>query len=233
MPTVLITGAGRGFGRELFETYSGRGWKTFPLVRSSDVASRLQASANGGCHPIVADITTHRAEHQIAEVLAQYCDSLDLLINNAGNIKKLRGLEYTYPEDLEDLFRVHCSGVLRCTKTALPYLVRSERPVVVNISSRFGSIARVMSGKGTTIYSYPIAKCAQNMLSACLDQELGKLGIRVFAVHPGRLKTDVAAPDADTDPRDAAIALSNWIDQTDNQLVCGFHDIMKGTIIEW
>lgn len=233
MPAVLITGAGRGFGRGLFEVYSQRGWTTFPLVRNSDIASQLQVSAEAECHPIIADVTTTQAEHEIAKILEQYCDSLDVLINNAGNIKKKRGLENTHPEDIEDLFRVHCVGVLRCTKVALPHLLKSKRPVVVNISSRFGSIARVISGKGSTIYSYPIAKCAQNMLTACLDQELRKQGLRVFAVHPGRLKTEVGAPDADTDPRDAATALADWVDQVDDRTLCGFHDIMREMIIEW
>lgn len=233
MPSVLITGASRGFGRELFEIYAQRRWTIFPLVRNPGVASQLQASTEATCHPIVADVAAPRAEHEISRILESYCNSLDVLINNAGNVKKLRGLGQTYPEDLEDLFRVHCSGVLRCTKTALPYLKKSEKPAVVNISSRFGSIARVMSGKGSTIYSYPIAKCAQNMLTACLDQELRKQGIRVLAVHPGRLKTEVGAPDADTDPRDAATALADWIDQVDGETLCGFHDIMSGRLIDW
>ena len=233
MPSVLITGASRGFGSELFKVYTQRGWTVYPLVRNSDIASQLQTSSVMKCHPIVADVATPYAEEEIAKILEWYCDSLDVLINNAGNVKKLRGLENTYPEDLEDLFRVHCIGVLRCTKTAVPYLAKAKRPIVVNVSSRFGSIARVISGKGSSIYSYPIAKCAQNMLSACLDQELRKLNIRVFAVHPGRLKTEVGAPDADVDPCDAATALADWIDHVDAQLVCGFHDVMGGGLIEW
>lgn len=233
MPAVLITGAGRGLGRELFEVYSQRGWTTFPLVREADVASELRASTKAACHPIIADVGTEEAEREIKRVLDEHCESLDVLINNAGFIKKVRWLEETTPEDLEGLFRVHCVGVLRCTRVVLPFLAKSERPVVVNISSRRGSIGKTLSGLNSGIFSYKIAKCAQNMLTACLDEELRKSGIRVFAVHPGGLKTSVAPPDADTEPRDAAFALADWVDRVDDGTVCGFHNLMGGGLIDW
>jgi NAD(P)-dependent dehydrogenase (short-subunit alcohol dehydrogenase family) len=233
MSSILITGASRGFGLELFNVYAKRGWTTYPLVRDPEVAIHLESSTQHSCYPIVSDITAEQLEEVIEKTLGEHCEKLDILMNNAGNIIKRRGLENTFPNDLNNLFRVHCIGVLRCTKAALPYLAKAKRPVVVNISSRFGSISRVLRGKGTTIYSYPVAKCAQNMLTACLDQELKDRGIRVFAVHPGRLKTEVGAPDADTDPRTAAIALADWIDRVDDQTVSGFHDIMNNKLIEW
>ena len=233
MPSVFITGAGRGFGRELLKVYTERGWTIYPLVRDPKVATQLEASAQKKCHPIVTDVTSEELEDDIESTLKQHCEALDVLINNAGNIMKHRGLEKTFPHDLVELFKVHCIGALRCTKAVLPYFAKAKRPVVVNISSRFGSISRVLRGKGPRIYSYPIAKCAQNMLTACLDQELKKQGIRVFAVHPGRLKTEVGAPDADTDPQTAAIALADWIGRIDDKTICGFHDIMGKKLIDW
>jgi NAD(P)-dependent dehydrogenase (short-subunit alcohol dehydrogenase family) len=233
MPAVLITGASRGFGRALFETYSQRGWITFPLVREPTVASQFQDTLASDCYPIIADVSTEHVEHEIARVLERHTGSLNLLINNAGSIKKKRGLDNTTVDDLEELFRVHCAGAFRCTRAALPFLAKGKRPVVVNISSRWGSIQRTVSGKGGGIYSYQIAKCAQNMLSACLDQELGKVGIRVFAIHPGRLKTEVAAPDADVDPGDAANALANWVEQVDHHTMFGFYDLMSGSMLDW
>jgi NAD(P)-dependent dehydrogenase (short-subunit alcohol dehydrogenase family) len=233
MPAVLITGASRGFGRALLDTYSQRGWRTFPLVRSATVASQLQDTLAPDCHPIIADVSTEHVEHEIARVLERSTGTLNLLVNNAGSIKKKRGLGNTTVDDLEELFSVHCVGAFRCTRAALPFLAKGQRPIVVNISSRWGSIQRTVSGKGGGIYSYQIAKCAQNMLSACLDQELSELGIRVFAIHPGRLKTDAAAPDADVDPHDAANAFANWVEQVDRGAMFGFYDLMNGSLLEW
>ena len=213
--------------------FSERGFTVYPLVRTTDAADALAAAAESPCHPIVADVDSGDAGGRIRQVLETHAPSLDLLINNAGNIYKKRGLDHAAPGDLELLFRVHCIGVLACTKAALPFLRKGVRPAVINVTSRWGSIGRTVSGKSGGIYSYQIAKCAQNMLTACLDQELRAEGIRVFAVHPGRLRTGVAAADADTPPRDAALKLADWIRSADRGGACGLHDLMEGGLIEW
>ncbi|HPS78416.1 MAG TPA: hypothetical protein PLS53_09700, partial [Thermoanaerobaculaceae bacterium] len=58
-------------------------------------------------------------------------------------------------------------------------------------------------------------------------------GIRVLAVHPGRLRTTAAAADADTDPADAARALADWVERVDRDAPCACHDLMGGGLIEW
>ncbi len=233
MTTILITGAGRGYGRALFDVYLRRGWTLFPLVRKPSVAKELQHIGGARCHPIVADVTTGDGEREIANTLGRYTEVLDVLINNAGTIKKRRGINETTVEDLEALFAVHCVGAFRCFRSALPFLRQSERAVVINISSRWGSIGRTVSGKGGKIYSYQIAKCGQNMLTVCLDQELKEEGIRVMAVHPGRLMTEVGAPDAETKPQDAAEALADWIEQVDEQTLSGLYDLMENKYLSW
>ena len=120
MPAVLVTGAGRGFGRALLEEYLGRGWTVLPLVRDPGTAGALAAIPR--THPIVADVGEAGVEQAVARALAAADLALDLLVNNAGQIRKLRGLAATTAEDLEALFRVHCVGALRCTRAALPWL---------------------------------------------------------------------------------------------------------------
>lgn len=231
MPSVLVTGASGGFGRELVDVFRLAGWTVFPLVRDREVTKLWQGI--DGCHAICADVGLPAVESAMAEVLGARGDSLDLLINNAGDVKKLRWLPATSAEDIEDLVRVHCVGAFRCTRAALPFLRRAANPTVINISSRFGSIARVAGGEFRGIYSYSVAKSAQNMLTACLDQELRKEGIRVFAVHPGRLKTPAGAVDADTDPRLAAERLMGWLRSVDRNTECALYDLMSGEVIPW
>ncbi len=230
MPAVLITGATRGFGRALLEEYLGRRWMTLPLLRDSRVAGSLRGPL---CRPIVADVVSSDAEGRIAAALDAFDDPLDLLVNNAGIIRKVRGLAAADPEDLESHFRAHCVGALRCTRAALPWLRRAERPLVVNVTSRFGSIGRTAAGAFRGIFAYNVAKAAQNMLTACLDQELRGEGIRVVALHPGRLRTTVGAADADTEPAVAARALAGWVEQLDRDAPCACYDLMSGGVIEW
>jgi NAD(P)-dependent dehydrogenase (short-subunit alcohol dehydrogenase family) len=233
MPSVLITGAGKGFGRELLTVFHQQEWTIFPLVRRPAQAEELLISLGKNCFPVIGDVSSENVNLEITKVLQAHTVSLDVLINNAGNIRKLRGLENTYEKELEKHFQVHCVGALRCVKAALPFLRKAPAATVINITSRWGSIGRTISHKGSGIYAYQIAKCAQNMLTACLDQDLKKEGIRVLAVHPGRLKTDVAPPDADIEPRDAARKLFDWLQKIDRDTVCGCHDLMDSGLIEW
>ena len=233
MRNALITGASRGFGRELATVFLERGWTVFPLVRRAESAGELKAAGGERCHPIVADVAAEDVEARITTALSANRTSLDLLVNNAGHVKKLRWLDRTTQEDLEDLFRVHCVGAFRCTRAALPFLRAADKAMVVNVTSRFGSIARAAAGLGGGIYSYQIAKCAQNMLTACMDQELRQQGIRVVAVHPGRLTTDSAAMDADVPPRDAAVRLLAWLEAFDSTQPCRCHDLMAGGFVDW
>ena len=230
MPSVLVTGASRGFGRALVDAYRGRGWTLFPLVRTRADAEGL---AGATCHPIVADVGLAGVEDAVASVLGAHATSLELLINNAGHVKKLRWLPETAESDIEELVRVHCVGALRLTRAALPFLRRAENATVINVSSRFGSIARVAAGEFRGIYSYSIAKSAANMLTACLDRELRGDGIRAFAVHPGRLRTTAGAVDADTDPAVAAQRLADWAASFPRDAECALYDVMDGGIIPW
>lgn len=231
MSSVLITGASRGFGKELVAVYRSRGWTVFPLARNPE--SFDEWSAGDLCHPIRADVAGAGVEEAITSVLDAHTVSLDLLVNNAGNIRKVRWLPETPVEDIEDLFRVHCLGAFRCTRAALPFLRKASKPMVVNISSRFGSITRMAGGEFRGIYAYSVAKSAQNMLTACLDQELRKEGIRVLALHPGRLKTAAGAVDADTEPRVAAERFAEWQESVDRNRDCALYDLMSGKVMPW
>jgi NAD(P)-dependent dehydrogenase (short-subunit alcohol dehydrogenase family) len=230
MLSALITGASRGFGRELADVYARRGWTIFPLVRDAVVA---KAWAGDRCHPICADVGSPGVESAITRALGANGSALNLLVNNAGPIYKRRWLPETAAEDVEELFRVHCVGALRCTRAALPFLRRASMPTVVNVTSRFGSIARCANGEFRGLYSYSIAKCAQNMLTVCLDRELRKEGIRVWAVHPGRLMTEAAAYEADTDPAVAAEKLADWLNTVDREADCFLYDLMEGRVVPW
>jgi len=233
MPTILITGASRGFGRELLDVYASKQWTLFPLVRDPKVAAQLAEQFAPNCFPIVGDVASDSVGSAITDILSKHTTSLDLLINNAGHIVKNRGIHGVSPDDLIEHFNVHVAGVWRCTVASLPFLKNAAKPVVVNITSRFGSIARIARRKSDFVYAYNIAKAAQNMLTACMGRDLSREGIKVVAVHPGQLKTASAALDADTDPRVAAKKLYEFISRLDPSAECRVYDLMKDEIVEW
>lgn len=233
MASVLITGSSRGFGRELLKVYLKNKWTVFPLIRNFETISEIVSLHSNNCYPIIGDVTSDALELEIERSLSIATYSLDVLINNAGNIKKNRGIDYNSPDDLNEYFEVHCVGAFRCVKAALPFLKKSRNPIIINVTSRWGSIDRTAAGNGNNIYGYNIAKAAQNMLTACLFHDLKPYNIKVFAIHPGKLLTSAAAPDADTPPEKAAQKLFEWINHVDASFTCEFYDLMNDSTIEW
>lgn len=123
---------------------------------------------------------------------------------------------------------VHCLGALRVTQSVMPYM--SPTGKIINISSRFGSMARVSSGDLDHIacsYAYRIAKAAQNMFTQCLCREFQSSGLTVCAVHPGQLKTCSASSDAQNTTGSAANALYRLLDHMEHGV---FYNLFEDSI---
>jgi NAD(P)-dependent dehydrogenase (short-subunit alcohol dehydrogenase family) len=202
----VVSGASSGFGLEVARALAGRGWEvvTISRSRSAELDEITSVTQVGG------DITTMD--------LSELTDTLrgrpvDLLVNNAGVGATGRRLESLATEELERGFAVHVVGPARVAQALLPNLLRSAHPLVVNVSSRLASLNRQAEGAYAdvpTSYAYRITKAAQNMLTVCMATELGP-AVRVWALHPGRLRTSLGLPDADGDPADAAQRLISLI----------------------
>ena len=200
-----------------------------PVVRQGRDAASLQEIGAGRCFPILADITDDSVTSRLSEVL-KTIEGLDVLVNNAGTDGRGCLLKDTSTQDVLALFNVHCLGALRVTQTVLPFM----RPggIIVNVSSRFGSITKVSRGELDSLecsYSYRIAKAAQNMLTQCLCREIKETGLRVCSIHPGRLRTGMASVDADRTPDEAAEKLFEMLPQIEHGR---FYDLF-GPEMEW
>jgi NAD(P)-dependent dehydrogenase (short-subunit alcohol dehydrogenase family) len=210
---ILITGASRGFGAALTRSYFARGCRVFGLVRKSEDARKLESSL-ASCIPIVGDVTSPSVCAAIRAALNGRDSALDILVNNAGIGGNLSKLESGVEDEVLQQLQVHCVGALRVTRCVMPFLQRSSRALVVNITSRFGSIARTVSGdlanRGIS-YSYVIAKAAQNMLTLRLAEELRNTPVNVCCVHPGVMRTASGhSPDAFETAELAAERFVEW-----------------------
>jgi NAD(P)-dependent dehydrogenase (short-subunit alcohol dehydrogenase family) len=217
MRRVLITGASRGLGEGLVACYHARGWETLALVRTEADAAALRQGWPG-CHAIVADVGRDDAVAIIAAAVQAHGQRLDLLINNAGNVARGLRIDDVVAGDVTALLEVHCVGALRCVQAALPGLRATSGAKIVNVTSRLGSMGRYATGEFAHLkvsYAYRIAKAAQNMLTLCLGQDPSLQGIAVYGLHPGKVATAIAAPDAVLSPRAAADRMADWIDAAD------------------
>jgi NAD(P)-dependent dehydrogenase (short-subunit alcohol dehydrogenase family) len=197
--SVLITGAGKGLGNVLVSYFLSQGWCVFGLVRSNTDALKLEKI---GAISITSDVGH---DSVIVDIQSKIKNKIAVVINNAGVGGDGKAIHETSVDDFANSMNVNCFGVLRVIQSVLPLL--ADDGLILNISSRFGSITRVASGEFDDIscsYSYHVAKAAQNMLTQCVSRAYKDTNIRVCAVHPGKIKTEFASSDADREPIEAA-----------------------------
>ncbi|WP_242310996.1 SDR family NAD(P)-dependent oxidoreductase [Bacillus cereus group sp. BfR-BA-01331] len=211
---VLITGGNRGLGLQLVKVFHENGHIVYPLARSEVAVTQLKKMFSSRCFPILADLSIDESTEQIKNQLEEYTKYIDLVINNAGITGKETEILRTNSEELMELFNVHCLGVIRAVKGTYVALTKSNQPRIINVSSRLGSLHKMANKdfpQGKFSYSYRIAKAAQNMLTLCLQQEFENKGIGVNAIHPGKLKTDIGAFDANMTPAEGAQNIYDWV----------------------
>jgi NAD(P)-dependent dehydrogenase (short-subunit alcohol dehydrogenase family) len=211
MATIFITGAGQGIGRALVDVFTERGDSVIALSRADPHFTDPKSQYHHSVMPIAGDVGDDACEAAIATALLTYkISSLDILINNAGIGGTGQSISDVEPSEMIRLFQTNCMGALRCTRACLPYLRAAKHPLVINISSRLGSMswneAHPSIAKKHS-YSYRISKASLNMLTVCMALELESIGIRVVSVHPGTVLTRLGSPDAKLSPRAAAESL--------------------------
>lgn len=149
-------------------------------------------------------------DNDVAALRAALGDTpVELLVNNAGAGSDQHRLKDVDLAMLDAVMQVNLGGVLRTVQALEVNLRAASAPVVVNVSSRLASLNDQQSGiyrdLGTS-YAYRITKAAQNMATICLSEELSP-HVRVLAVHPGELATDLGQRHARTEPSVAAAQL--------------------------
>ncbi len=162
---------------------------------------------------VTGDVTDAGVVTRIREALGD--QPLRLLVNNAGVDGGSHRPEELDVDIVERMLEVNAIGAARVLHAALPALYRAEQATVVNVSSRLGSLAHASAGRYAHLHqsiAYRMSKAALNMLTLTAAEGLGDAPIAVCSVHPGRLRTEMAAPDADLDADVAARRLLDWLE---------------------
>ncbi len=191
MPTVLITGAGRGLGYELARQYAADGWKVIATVRDPKAGARL--SALGKAVEIhIADVTDRAALARLARDLKGA--PIDVLVCNAG-IYGPKGEPFGKTDygAWEQVFRVNVLAPMATIEALAGNVAASTQKRIVVMSSKLSSIALNVEG-GDPIYRS--SKTALNQVARTLAADLKDRGITVVAVSPGWVKTDMGGPEA-------------------------------------
>jgi NAD(P)-dependent dehydrogenase (short-subunit alcohol dehydrogenase family) len=203
--TVLITGAGRGLGRELARQYAQHGWRVIACGRT-----RPAQGFEGGIEFQPLDVADPASISDLAARLNGR--PLDVLVNNAGIRSEVPGLHSFVSDEFLKVMRTNTLGPLLLARALRPNLVAGRMRAIANISSRAGSMAEGLFDDYDDDYAYRCSKSALNMVGAQLAQDLRASGIKVLSLHPGWVKTDMGGDQAVLSVDDSARGLRTIID---------------------
>lgn len=183
---VIITGAGRGVGRELALALSGQGARVVLGARTAEDVERVaeEVRANGGqAEAVPADIRTEDGANALATRALDRFGRIDALINNAG-IGGGGPVEHLALDTWHAILETNLTGAFLCSRAVLPAMRRQ----------RSGHILMINSGAGKQGYAnmaaYSASKFGLLGFAQALAQEVGDDGIKVCTITPGSIISD-------------------------------------------
>src|SRR4051794_37034713 len=181
MPTVLVTGASRGIGRETALRLARAGWEVHAGIRRPEDGEALKRDAPAGrVHPVMLDVTDAA---QVAALAGALPARLDGVVNNAGVVVP-GPVEALDPAELRRQLDINVVGQVAVTQAVLPR-IREARGRIVLMSSVSGRVSTPLLG------AYAASKFAIEALGDALRLEVAPWGIHVALVEPGAIDTDI------------------------------------------
>ena len=193
--TAFITGAGKGIGRATALALANEGVNVGLIARTEADLVKLAAeikSLRVRAAYAVADVSDLEQVEAAVGKLTNELGTADILINNAGIGKYGPFLELE-PEEWKRVIDVNLLGMYYVTRTVLPQMIEKNGGDIINISSSSG----LRGSAGSSAYS--ASKFGVLGMTESLSQEVRKHNIRVFALTPSRVVTDLTHKEGETD----------------------------------
>jgi NAD(P)-dependent dehydrogenase (short-subunit alcohol dehydrogenase family) len=182
---VLVTGATSGIGRACARKFLAKGARVAAIGRDQSALGRLRDDAEVASHlvTIAADLTGRREPARVVEETVDRFGGIDVLVNAAGHISN-GTIEDTSLEAWDKMLDINLRSVFQLMQKALPSMI-ARRGNIVNISSVTG--LRSFPG----VLAYCVSKSGLDQLTRCAALELAGKGVRVNAVNPGVVVTEI------------------------------------------
>jgi NAD(P)-dependent dehydrogenase (short-subunit alcohol dehydrogenase family) len=220
MPSVLVTGASRGIGREFCRQYLAAGWRVLAAVR--DPKAALEGTV---AHKL--DVDDPASVVALGDAIDE---PLDLVISNAGISGPRDDGPGNFPvEPWLQVMRTNVIGPALVADAFAPHLKRGKGRVLATISSRMGSIGALETGGR---YVYRSSKAAVNMVNRLLSFDLKPQGITCIVLHPGWVRTDMGGASAPVSPEDSVRGMRQVLDRVGPKDTGAFFNY-DGTPLPW
>jgi 3-oxoacyl-[acyl-carrier protein] reductase len=182
MSVALVTGGGRGIGRAIVEEFAAAGYKVaFTYAGNQAAAESLKPLAT----PYQADVRDFARTEEVIACVQSALGPIDVLINNAG-VKRDGALHNMAPEAWSEVIDTNLTGVFNYSRALMKSLIRHGGGII-NITSASGVIG--MAGQA----NYSASKAGVIGFTKALAKEVARFGVRVNAVAPGFIETDMTS----------------------------------------
>jgi NAD(P)-dependent dehydrogenase (short-subunit alcohol dehydrogenase family) len=210
---ALVTGGNKGIGLETARQLAQAGVEVILSARDPAKASEAAASLKRDglkAEPLTLNVGDAKSIEAAVQTVSSKYGKLDILINNAG-ISVRDGTQKVSEQTLaawRETFDTNVFGLIAVTQAFLPLLKKAPAGRIVNLSSILGSMT-LHSDPASPIYNYKVAaynvsKSAVNAYTVQLAHELKDTTVKVNAVHPGHVKTDMGGAAAPMELADGA-----------------------------
>jgi len=208
MKNIFITGGNRGIGKGLVEEFSKDNNVIFSARNTEKAKLIIDTLGGKNIDHVIMDVGDSESVQKGIKNLKSRITSVDVLINNAGIL--IPGLKHkidaidTDDDSIMKTFNINTVGALRVCKAVIPLMPPKSR--IINISSGMGQ----MEGMGTGSLAYRLSKSALNAMTIVLSQELMVKSIKVNAICPGWVQTDMGGYEATLTVKESAESIKKF-----------------------
>ncbi|MET0463530.1 MAG: SDR family oxidoreductase [Chitinophagaceae bacterium] len=190
---AIVTGGGSGLGFAIAEKFVQQGIETVIAGRNQQKLEEAKNKIGELCHAIPCDVTDLKSLPGFVEQLVKQFGQIDILVNNAGINMKKEFVDVT-DEDFQQVILTNLSSVFTLSREVVKQMLKQESGCIINISSMAAQYGI------PKVIAYSASKTAIDGMTRAMAVELSPKGIRVNAIAPGFIYSDMTAKALDSDP---------------------------------